>query len=548
LGQPLSYGILRQKSPDYRESEWELLDDLYFGGFRMRKNAERHIPRIVGETEPRYRDRIKSTSYLNYFGQIVDYFVAALFSQDFTLTPSAEASNPNTVGTLPDETFYQQFSDDCDMRGTRFANLLRKVLTTALCKRTAFVVVDMPVNEGIEVVTRYEEEQLGLLRAYVFELPNEQIIDWLRDDTDQLIWAVLNRCSIKRLAPEERRGNVIEEFKIWRIGENGYAQWELYRIEYAESQTPKDDVMVECVAEGMTSFTRIPILKLEMPSGLCVGDKISMVAQEHYQRRSALNAAQNKSLVSLPVAKLGPEISSIDHALPSEKQQDPFRGDDPIGRFQAQGFIVVGKDDDITFAEPHGMAYQLIDKQIQELKDELFRVVQQMAASISNDAGSLRRSAESKKMDRFAESIVLSAMGQAVRTFGVEVYECVADARGEHVVWQPHGLDHYSGDDRDALLSEAVNMDLINIPSTTWQVAYKTNMAMKLMPNLAPEVQEQVRVEIEEGLHAKHEQDEMAEKDESENGMPVPDASASDVSLPDDEDDEDDEDDAKVKA
>lgn len=541
MASPLPYGLLRQKHPDYREAEWEILDDLYEGGFRMAKNAERHIPRIVGETDVRYKDRLNSTAYLNYFGQIVDYFVAALFTQDFTLTPADNPKDPDSVGTLPDEGFYESFSDDCDMRGTRFPNLLRQVLTTALCKRCAYVCVDMPKPpEGVEAVSLYQEDLLGLRRSFVFQLPNEQLIDWLYDENGQLVWAILNRCSVKRLSPEETRGLIEEEFKIWRINDEGVATWEIYKIAYAKDRPPKDEVLVDCAEEGVSSFHRIPIIKLELPHGLCVGDKVAMVCREHFQRRSALNAAQNKSLVALPVARLGPEMTAAGQPLPSERAQDPYRGDDPIAKFQAQGFIVIGRDDAIQFAEPNGAAYHLVDKQIQQLKDEIFRVVQQMAASIGNDSGALRRSAESKKMDRFAEAIVLSALGQALRSFGVEVYETIADSRGENIVWQPHGLDHYSGDDRDALLSEAVQMDLIDIPSVTWLKAYKTSMAMKLMPNLPPEVQEQVRVEIEEGIHAETGLSTLlGQKDEKD--LPIPPASASDVSMSDiDEGDEDD--------
>lgn len=537
----LAYGLLKQTNPDYRKAEWDTLDDLYHGGFRMAKHAGRHITRIYGETDERYRDRVQSTSYINYFGQIVDYFVASLFGQEMTVTPAADADNEQTAGGLPNDDFYEVFSDDCDLRGTRFVNLLRSVLTTALCKRTAWVCVDMP--EGAEpVASLAEQEALGLLRAYCYEVPNEQIVDWQENDEGILQWAIVNRCKTARLAPEASRGETVEEFKIWRRGDDGVVSWELYRLSYLEAKPPAPDTEVPLVDEGTTSFARIPLLRFSLPPGLCVGEKIALVAREHYQRRSALNAAQNKSLVSLPVARLGPEMSAMGSDLPSDMQQNPYRGNDPIAQFMRQGFIVIGKDDQIEFAEPKGTAYDLVDKQIDQLKDELFRVAHLMAASVGNDSNTVRRSGESKKQDRYAETVVLQALGQIVKAFSIEVYETLAEARGEDVVWTAHGLETFDFDERTELVSEAIQMDQVNIPSQTWKRAYKTNMAFRLIPNLPPETQEQIRKEIALGVTAEVEMLSLLETNDepsSKASVPPP-PSSSDVSLPDTEDDTDD--------
>lgn len=533
----LAYGLLSQRSPEYREAEWQLLDDLYVGGFRMAQNAKRHITRIYGETEERYRDRVASTAYLNYFGQIVDYFAASLFAQELTLTPAADAELEHTVGSVPDDDFFEAFADDCDLRGTRFTELLRHVLTTALCKRTAYVCVDMP-ERNVEAASRAEEEALGLTRAYAYDLENEQLVDWHHDDDGHLVWAIVHRCQVERASPESGRDEEVETFKVWRRSPEGVVSWELYECRHRQGDRPKNEELVALIAEGTTSFQRIPIIKLELPVGLCIGDKIALVAREHYQRRSALNAAQNKSLVSLPVARLGPEISAMGSALPSERQQDPFRADDPVGRFQAQGFIVLGKDDSIEFAEPKGTAYDLVDKQIDALKDELFRVVHLMAASVGNDSNTMRRSGESKKQDRYAETIVLRALGQLVKAFAVEVYEIMAEARGELVVWSAHGLDNFDFDDRADLMNEAVQMDLVSIPSPTWSRAYKTQMAFRLIPNLPPETQEQIRKEIAANLTSEVEMTALMRGDRSQPAIPTPPPSSSSALMSDEEDGE----------
>jgi hypothetical protein len=269
----------------------------------------------------------------------------------------------------------------------------------------------------------------------------------------------------------------------------------------------------------VTTFRRIPLLPLEMPPGLWVGNKLGCLAREHFQRRSALNAAENKSLFAIPFIKLGPEISAPGEALPSEAQQNPNRGRDPRGEFNRRGYVVLGKDDDIGFAEPDGKAYELVERQLEKLVDEMFRVVHQMAASVSATTTALGRAAASKVEDRNATEVVLGAYGALVRDFAKRVYDCIGTARSEHVVWTPHGLDKFELEDRDGIVKEALAVDSIAIPSPTFKKMYKTKLAFALLGNVPPETQDVIKGEIEDGVEAEAElRDVMDEGETSETG------------------------------
>jgi len=241
---------------------------------------------------------------------------------------------------------------------------------------------------------------------------------------------------------------------------------------------------------GATTFKQIPILELDVPAGLWVGNKLGVLAREHFQRRSALNAAENKSLFAIPYVKLGPEVTAPGAAMPAEVQQNPNRGRDPRGEFNRRGYVVLGKDDGIGFAEPTGSAYDLVDKQLEKLVDEMFRVVHQMASSVSATKQALARAAASKAEDRRATEIVLAAYGALVRDFAKRIYDCLSAARGESVVWTAHGLDKFELDDRDSILKEALALDAIAIPSTTFRQTYKTKIALALVGNVPPETQD----------------------------------------------------------
>jgi hypothetical protein len=501
----MKYGLLRQQHPTYNARRWEELGDLYVGGYPLLDKAGRYLPRFVGENAERYAERLGAASYLNHIGQIADYFVANLFAQELVVTPASDASDEGTTGTSPhDDGFYAAFAHDADLRGTSFVKVLREVFTSSLIKGKGVLAVDFPrVRDAPRSLA--DETQIGTSRAYVFEIPPEQLVDWELDDHGRFAWAILERSLVRRASPNETRGLLVEEFKVWTQA-GDFARWETFRTPpHRATQRLGDDIDVPRVDGGVTTFRRIPLIPLEMPAGLWVGNKLGCLAREHFQRRSALNAAENKSLFAIPFIKLGPEISAPGEAMPSEAQQNPNRGRDPRGEFNRRGYVVLGKDDDIGFAEPDGKAYELVERQLEKLVDEMFRVVHQMAASVSATTTALGRAAASKAEDRSATEVVLGAYGALVRDFAKRIYDCIGTARGEHVVWTPHGLDKFELEDRDGIVKEALAVDSIAIPSPTFKKIYKTKLAFALLGNVPPETQDVIQGEIEEGVEAETE-------------------------------------------
>ncbi len=504
----MRYGTLRQRNPAYTEARWEELGDLYVGGYALVDKAARYMPKFVGESRERYRERLSAASYVNYIGQIADYFVANLFGQELTLTQAADAKDPATAGSAPaGDGFWQEFAHDADLRGASFVKLVREVLTTALIKGKGLVIVDLPATGSGVPANLAEEEAGGEARGYAFEAAPEELIDWEPDDRGGFAWAILNRQIIRRESPAGSRDRIVEEFKVWtKQGE--LASWELFRTApYKPGEPPKDEDEVPRAGGGTTTFREIPVLELAVPPGLWVGNKLGVLAREHFTRRSALNAAENKSLFAVPYVKLGPEVTAPGSAMPAEVQQNPSRGRDPRGEFNRKGYVVLGKDDAIGFAEPVGAAYELVDKQLEKLVDEMFRVVHQMASSVSATKQALGRAAASKAEDRRATEIVLAAYGALVRDFAKRIYDCLSAARGEKVVWTVHGLDKFELEDRDSILKEALSLDAIAIPSATFRKTYKTKIALALVGNVPPETQDVIREEIEHGVEQEGELD-----------------------------------------
>jgi hypothetical protein len=164
--------------------------------------------------------------------------------------------------------------------------------------------------------------------------------------------------------------------------------------------------------------------------------------------------------------------------------------------------MVLGKDDAVGFAEPAGSSYELTQKELEKLIDEMFRIVHQMAHSVSNTKTGMYRSAASKMQDRFTTEIILSAYGSYVKDASRKIYNNLSEARGENVVWNAVGLDKYDLEDRTTLIQEATALSLLELPSKTFRKEYLFRTANSLLGSVPPETQAVIKQELEDAVDA----------------------------------------------
>ena len=499
----IPYGVLQQVNPEVDPGLRTRIDDLYEGGARIEAKAREYLPQIAWEHDRAYDSRIGgAASYLPYFGQIVDQFASDLFGQPLNVGAAPDAENPDSPGKVPDEAFYAAFANDLDLQGTSLAEVMRVVVTTAMKHRVAYLMVDAPADDARAPAPANlaQEEERGTRRCYAYEVPPSRVLDWEVDDLGNFAWVVLHKVENRRASVAASRKATVETWDVWERGApGGNARWARYMLEWTPESAPTNETPVPAVDGGESGFPCIPLLRLELPAGLWVGNKIAGPVVEHWRRRSALVGAENRSCVAIPFVALGSEMGGGTE-IPAERGQDPARGDDPYKQFRRDGFMVGGKDDKLTFAEPSGHAYHVIDQQLGALKDEIFRVCHQMAASVTPTAGALGRSGLSKQKDGESTAKVLTALGQLVRQFAREVYDLVAATRDEDVVWAVHGLDSYQTDDREQVIDEALALAEVAIPSETFRIEHAVRVAQKVIPGMPPETIAQIRSEIVKGV------------------------------------------------
>ena len=495
------YKLLTQVNSQYKSEIWAELQALYEGGYSVVEKSNKFIPPLTGEHPARYQERTRAACYLNYIGQIVDFFAAGLFAKGVIVLPPGDAEDTTTPGSTADLEFYNSFARNADRKGNSFTGVLREAFTSAILKKRGAVAVDFPAGEAL-AMSRADEQFFGEPLPYCYSIPVENIFDWKYGEDGELDWIILHDVKQERLEPEDSRDKKHHEFRIWRR-QQGVVYWQLFKSEpYDDDHPIKEDIEIPLVDTGVTTFKRIPIIFIDIPHGLWVGNKAGPGALEHFQRRSTLVSAENRSMVAIPYVALGPEMSAPGDPLPSEAAMDPARGDDPVLKFHRDGFLVLGAGDKVGYAEPEGRAYELVNNQLTELKDELFRVSHQMAASVSNRPSSLSRSGDSKEEDRRVEAIVLGAYADIMRPVAARIYETIAQARGDTVFWTVHGLDNFEKEDRGRLVSEATQLQVIAIPSPTFKKTYMTQLAVKLIAGAPAETVEQVRREIADAVES----------------------------------------------
>ena len=395
---------------------------------------------------------------------------------------------------------------------------MRSVMTTALKKGPLLVAIDAPeLAPGAQPPqTKSQEKDLGLDNLYVYDLPPEALIDWDLDKHGQFTWCRIHKREKPRTNPNADRDKTVETWTTWRMNA-GYAYRTRHSITYGDEHVPEERTIVPEVASGETSFRRIPVIRRMLPDGFVIGARLGPMQREHYQRRSCLIGAENRSLVAIPVIALGSEIGAMGGELPAQVQQDPSRGNNPVTMFERAGFMVTGSGDKVYFAEPGGHCYELVDRQLESLREAMLQVNHQMALSVKSTGKSVGRSGASKEKDGENTEKVLRALGHEVREFATVIYDTIAKARDEDVVWAAHGLDTFESDQRKDLLEEAIVLEqiLVNIPSKTFRAEMVYQVAKKLMPGLGAETIGQIRQElidnadeIEERAEIMHEQQE----------------------------------------
>ena len=480
----LKYKTFNTRNDAYMGEFWQKCKALYAGGPTLLNNDKLLrlvMPSHANEAEDIYRERLKRAFYIPYPGSIIDKLVAELMSKPLTfeLENTTSASDDggqagNKRGDTDNDTddlplFYVDLIKNCSKPGGRkcaMNQFAREQIFTALQCQTAWALVDMPKAPQGGYPNRAEQDKAGGLNAYICPIDPECVIDWEEKDDGELSWVLIQDTQIKRESIDQTRNMVTIRWRYFREND-----WAIYELTYDKTKKPNGPLDTDDVAlkdQGQHSFQRVPVRRLCLPEGLWAMGKLEAMARAHLNQRNALSWGQLKALFPVPVLY----AQTPDPKAPVS--EDAGR----VAQQHGQGFLrVFAEKDKLEYFSPDVAPYQAAREDLNNIRDEMHRVLYAMAQSVDNSGAALQRSGESKSIDQAAAAVILRALGTYVREHLEDLLLTISTGRKDNYRFQAHGMDVFDDVTLSQLVLDAIGLATVDIPSATFQRLFKYKIA-----------------------------------------------------------------------
>lgn len=451
--------LLESRHPNYNAGQLQRQRALYCGGEEWRALTSHWLPKHPDEMPDLYQARLARALYENHVGPIIGTLAAAVFSE----APQVGDVEGDWLAT---------FLANVDGKGTALGPWCTERLVDALIQGKAFVWVNLPARDGTPPETRAEEEARGLLDAFLVSIPAEQVIDWETDAQGRLRWLMIRDVVQERPSVDAPRSRVHRWTAIDRTT--------IRRWTWTATKTQADPLETDLATAQPPiehGFGDLPIVCLSLTENLHAGGKLHDPAIAHLRGRNDLSWALHRGAHPLLVIKT--------------QWQD---GKPILGPGY---YLAISEEGDAKYAEPSGASFALLAEDVVQLREALYRLVQQMAIGADSSATRSKMSAESKSADWKAMDIVLTALSGATRTFLGEVVRMVAKARKVEASPTITGLDGWSEEDIDVWLAAAAMSTDAHRYSPTFTKAVAKRQAERLLQGSDPKVLDTIRKEID---------------------------------------------------
>lgn len=487
--------------PTYAAPLWGKYDALYRGGEAFREAIEEFLPKNPQEPGDVYTSRKAESHYCGYVGPIIDFFAAMLMASPLVVRAKdrqrLDATGPDTPDFVTDS-WYAKWHQDVDGAGTELTDFLRGRFTSACIKGRSWWLVECPDDGGDAAASRAEWEKRGLGDAFVTPLDNEQVTDWEVDERGELDWAIVHTYETRRPAIESTRSRVRE---TWRAYDRTHVR--AWAIEYDTSKGEQRPKVAVALPPKLHGFRRVPLVRLGFAGtagvrvrvgsrwlklsssaleGLWLMQRLADAQIAHFRTSSALDWNIKRTCYAMPVFRIASE------------DKPPTMG--------AGYYIQIGTDEEATWIAPPTEHLATVGARISTLKDEIYRVANQMAQGVDNNAAAVGRSGDSKLADAQSTEVLLSVYGAIVRDAAEQTYELLSDVRGDsdRVAWSVEGLDSFSLVDANALAAAAVAASNMDGDSKTLRRELSCRLADALLPGIEQGTRDTIRREISESF------------------------------------------------
>lgn len=451
---------IEQEHPDYtaRVAMWRRYRHLYAGGELFRLNAAEYLMRRHKEPLEVYQERLGRVFYENYLGSIVDWYAATLVREE----PVVDLID----GSAQSRDFFNQFVQNCDLRGTTLTQFFRQQLTETLVCGKSYVLVDFPRSAG-EARSRAEEDALGSSRAYLVGYTADEVINWSYDDRGEMEWVVI-------------RTSCLKQDGVKSLGWKKETRWIYYNREHYEiyevcqGEHAKNIELLERGRHGFAGIGRVPVYELRISDGLWLTNKTASLQLEHFNKSNALGWALTMGLFAMPVIYSNREWSQV------------------VGESY---YIQLGPEDKFGWAEPDGKVYQIAADNLTRLKDEIYRV--SFLLQQAGEGGGRMQSGLSKQWDFSVTQEILKSYGDVLKDSMRNILNAVSAARQDGMTVDVVGLDSFDITDFSTEANDAQSLLNLGIESPTLKKQIFKRVALKYLCDARQDIKNRIAEEIE---------------------------------------------------
>jgi len=450
--------------PEYaaRKATWLSYRHLYAGGEELKANAARYLTPRHREPADVYQERLSRLFYENYIGSIIDWYAATLFRREPVL--AFEGSNRAA------RQFFNEFTEDCDLRGSSLTQFFRQQFVDALVYGASYIVADFPrVRTGVS--NRAQEDAAGASRAFLAGYNPTDIINWSRDEYGNFEFVTIRS---KALRANPQQTGWYEETRWIRYDRQEYA---VYRAA-DEGEGSNVPALVDRGAHGFAGARAVPVFELRTSDGLWLMNKAALLQLEHLNKSNALAWALTMGLFAMPV-------------IYSDREWNQMVGE--------SYYIQLAPADRFGWTEPEGHVYQIAAENLMRLKDEIYRVCYLLAQA----GGPFSYSAQSglsKQRDFAITQEVLRGYGDVVKDTAKRVLRAICAARQDGLEIDVSGLDEFDVGDLGAELEDAQRLLQLGAESPTLKRQMFKKLAFKYLCDVRQDVKDAISKEIDDAV------------------------------------------------
>lgn len=474
---------LMEHHPDYNLKHLHTLWSLYKGGEHI--NPQDYIKRRYKEPEDRYKDRIDIAYYVNYVGEIVDYYVSNLFLDEPKVTLAGK-------GQVMSDYYDKFINRGCDGKRKEDLNAyMRARWRRALVQGKAWTWVDMPAItprlRDLKLDTAADLDEYGLRDAYLIPVDEPNVLDYDVDSVGALNSVKLYFC--RDLPRDFLSPGLVLQHEWVILSRDEFVRYTIdQKFTFDQGRWKADAEFKDMEEEeahregevGTHPFGVVPMVPLCLPEAVCLGEKLYQSARHVYKMDTAIACQQNDSLYAMPVIK-------------TENDFNQMVGDGY--------YIHLNPLDDFSWNEPEGHALKSsLDSRDRQM-EEMFRVSHVMGLALKAAAQTAARSGDSKRRDYSPTQTVLFELGALAKDHYRECLEMVQRGRGEENAFQfeTAGFSKFDVEDRAKWLEEELIADGLGLDqmSETFAKEQAKRRIRKINTDLSEEQLKVIDVEID---------------------------------------------------